>query len=196
MAKQNPMEITRFHGQLLDILQRFPAGLSEYELFQELSCSGYESFSKSAFAEEHTLFCQHFLLFNALYRLRDEMLASEAFLLEISPVLIRLSAHVPGKVELVAHDPLRDYYLDIRELEKITAGKVQEMLGQFWASYHRQQGRTSALQVLGLSDPVDAATIRHRYRQLAMRHHPDRGGDTDSFQQITAAMRLLEPGFT
>lgn len=195
MPDNKPFDVNHFHQQLLDILQRFPAGLSEYDLFRALSSSGYAAFSKSAFADEHTLFYQHFLLFNALYHLRDELLASATFVLEISPLRIRLTDYTAGDEDLVAHDPLREYYLDIRELEKMTAGKVQNMLGQFWAGYHRQQGRSSALDVLGLTDPVDAATIRHRYRQLAMQHHPDRGGDTERFQQLTAAMRLLEPGF-
>ncbi|MGD9000865.1 MAG: DNA-J related domain-containing protein [Granulosicoccaceae bacterium] len=196
MANKKTMDIGRFQQQLLDILQNFPAGLSEYELFRQLEQYGYEAFSKSAFADDYTLFCRHFLLFNALYRLRDELLASHEYVLQISPLTIRLSAYAPGSDGLAPHDPLRDYYLDIRELEKLTGGDIQDMLGQFWAGYHRQQGRASALQVLGLTDPVEAITIRRRYRQLAMQHHPDRGGDTHSFQRITAAMRLLEPGFS
>jgi DnaJ-domain-containing protein 1 len=196
MATRHSTKIAQFPRQLLDILRRHPAGLSEYDLFRQLQLHGYEAFSRSAFADDYTLFYQHFLLFNALYRLRDELLASREYVLQISPLAIRLSAYAPGGDGLAQHDPLRDYYLDIRELEKLSASDVADMLGKFWSGFHRQQSRSSALQVLGLADPVEAAMIRQRYRQLAMQHHPDRGGDTHTFQQITAAMRLLEPGFS
>ncbi len=54
-----------------------------------------------------------------------------------------------------------------------------------------ERQRRRALRTLGLADPVEAAAIQYRYRQLAMRHHPDRGGDIEAFIAIQRAMATL-----
>jgi DnaJ-domain-containing protein 1 len=185
-------DIDAIHAVLLEILKTHADGLSEYELFGELSTNGLAIFSKDAFANEHTLFIRHFVLFHTLYRLRDELLHKQQYLLEISALSIRLLPWQAGEAQLALKDPLRDYYLNIIELEKITPDDVAEMLGRFWVGYHAQEGRETALKILGLQDPVDMQDIRQQFRELAMRHHPDRGGDVEEFQEINAAMRLLE----
>lgn len=187
-------QATPLYTLLLEILHRHPGGLSEYELFAALDRAGQSAYGKTAFADEHTLFCRHFLLFNALYRLADDLHRDGAGHLAISPLAIRLHPYRVGEEGLDRHDALRAYYLDIRELEKISADDVMQMLGRFWSGYHRLAGRAAALGVLGLADPVDAAGIRRRYRELAMQYHPDRGGDTAQFQQLAAALRLLLGG--
>jgi len=192
---QNPdynNDISAVHAHLLSILQEHARGLSEYEMFAALADRGLDGFDKSAFSDENALFCRHFILFHALYHLRDELLARQQYLLEISALNICLLPWTAGQYELVLHDPLRAYYLDIVELEKISPEKIADMLGRFWSGYHSLQGRETALQVLGLADPIGMDEIRQQYRQLAMQHHPDRGGDTEQFQEISAAMRLLE----
>jgi curved DNA-binding protein CbpA len=45
--------------------------------------------------------------------------------------------------------------------------------------------------VLGVPVTADAADIRHRYRQLSLEHHPDKGGDPDTFLRITNAYTIL-----
>jgi molecular chaperone DnaJ len=59
-------------------------------------------------------------------------------------------------------------------------------------------GRGAALTddhytVLGIGPTVGAAEIRRAYRQLALRHHPDRAGvaATATFQRIVEAYRVL-----
>ena len=71
---------------------------------------------------------------------------------------------------------------------------VNGLLDDFWRHYEKRGRRGEALAVLGLSDPVDAGAIKRRYRQLAMEHHPDRGGDTAELQRLHEAMRLLQSG--
>lgn len=185
-------DIKALHQALLGILEAHPTGLSEYELFAVLADNGMDIFSKKAFDNEHSLFTRHFILFHTLYRLRDELLREQRYLLNISALAIRLLPWQAGESTLAKADPLRDYYLDIVELEKITPADVSDMLGRFWASYHAQEGRETALRILGLQDPVSIEDIRQQFRQLAMQHHPDRGGDTEQFQEMNAAMRLLE----
>ena len=49
----------------------------------------------------------------------------------------------------------------------------------------------SALAVLGLDATADLSAAQRRYRELAMAHHPDRGGDAGRFQAIQEAIAIL-----
>jgi hypothetical protein len=51
--------------------------------------------------------------------------------------------------------------------------------------------RREALRRLGLQDPVDQAEVVSAYRHLARQHHPDLGGDPDTFRALTVARDLL-----
>ena len=51
--------------------------------------------------------------------------------------------------------------------------------------------RQQALKVLGLPPNATQLQIKRRYRALAKRHHPDRGGDPKQMQRIIAAYELL-----
>ncbi|NIV37905.1 MAG: DnaJ domain-containing protein, partial [Anaerolineae bacterium] len=86
---------------------------------------------------------------------------------------------------------LRDYYLDLSQLEGMDAQRVADLIAQFWTRHQAQDARADALATLGLRDPVDAPTIKQTYRRLAMRHHPDRGGDAAQLQAIHQAMQTL-----
>lgn len=90
-------------------------------------------------------------------------------------------------------DPLRAYYLDLTHLEKTGKQEVLQLLDAFWQRYTRHDRRAEALAELGLADPVDYLEIKRSYRELAMEHHPDRGGEMEKLQAINAAMELLEP---
>src|SRR6266567_9494991 len=51
--------------------------------------------------------------------------------------------------------------------------------------------RQQALAVLGLPLNATPQQIKRRYRTLAKRHHPDRGGDQRQMQRIIAAYEFL-----
>jgi hypothetical protein len=51
--------------------------------------------------------------------------------------------------------------------------------------------RQQALNVLGLPPNATPQQIKRRYRALAKRNHPDRGGDQKQMQRIIAAYELL-----
>jgi curved DNA-binding protein CbpA len=44
---------------------------------------------------------------------------------------------------------------------------------------------------LGVTTDADVDTIRKAYRRLAIRHHPDKGGDSEQFRSITTAFECL-----
>ena len=47
--------------------------------------------------------------------------------------------------------------------------------------------------ILGVSKNASSAEIKQNYRKLALKHHPDKGGDTEYFQKIQAAWELVRP---
>jgi len=50
---------------------------------------------------------------------------------------------------------------------------------------------TKLYQDLGVPQDASAADIKKAYRQMAMKHHPDKGGDPEKFKQITKAYEIL-----
>jgi len=44
---------------------------------------------------------------------------------------------------------------------------------------------------LGINRNATADEIKKAYRSLAMKHHPDRGGDANKFKEIEEAYRTL-----
>lgn len=51
--------------------------------------------------------------------------------------------------------------------------------------------RQQALKVLGLPSNATPQQIKRRYRTLAKRYHPDKGGDQRQMQRIIAAYQVL-----
>ena len=46
-------------------------------------------------------------------------------------------------------------------------------------------------ETLGVSKGASSKEIKTAYRKLAMKHHPDKGGDTEVFKRITGAYDVL-----
>merc|ERR1719223_581163 len=61
--------------------------------------------------------------------------------------------------------------------------------------FGRQPGRkstdTKLYDLLGVEKDADAKTIKKAYRKLAVKHHPDKGGDEQKFKEISAAYEVL-----
>ena len=51
--------------------------------------------------------------------------------------------------------------------------------------------RQQALAVLGLPPDATRQQIKRRYRELAKKYHPDRGGDQKEMRRIIVAYQLL-----
>lgn len=178
------------HGLLLEQ----PDGVSEYRLLQTLRerrCSHLPSLPLS---EPLVLFRSHFLLFNALYRLRDRLWHNTSGHLQIDPLCICLLPYSEGERALAALDPLRDYYLDLNQLRDTDESDVERLLSSFWTRMQGGDEKRAALELFEMEEnlPVTAARIKLRYRQLVSIHHPDRGGSTERLKSINLAMEILQ----
>jgi DnaJ-domain-containing protein 1 len=67
--------------------------------------------------------------------------------------------------------------------EKPTFGAAGDRLRAWLRSLDRQD----PYRELGVSPLDSEATIRERYRELARRYHPDRGGDAEAMRRLNAA---------
>lgn len=179
---------------ILDIVRVHPTGISEYDLLRTLESQACPPFSNDAFRSSFDLFVAHFILFHLLYQLRDRLLEEKRGNLLIECTCIALERyHEVAETRIPApRDPMREYYLDLKNLEQTTEEDVTTMLKDFWRRFAAWNERGDALKVLGLEEPVDMVTIRQRYHELALTHHPDRGGDKVKLQEINAAMEILK----
>jgi DnaJ-domain-containing protein 1 len=181
--------------QLQQLLQAAPAGLGEYQLIQQLKDRHCTHIPHLPLTDKLVLFRTHFLLFNALYRLRERLWGEQAGFVQINPLCIQLLPYQAGRTELSEHDPLRDYYLDLSQLSHTDERDVEKLLASFWTRMQGGEEKCAALELFELADDPQAlnlATIKRRYRQLVSQHHPDRGGSTARLQSINKAMEILE----
>ena len=49
-------------------------------------------------------------------------------------------------------------------------------------------------KVLGVEVTASVDECKRAYRRLCMKHHPDNGGDKDTFDQINKAWTMIESG--
>ncbi|MBB1519284.1 DNA-J related domain-containing protein [Aquipseudomonas guryensis] len=180
--------------QVHELLRAAPSGISEYQLIQQLKQQHSTHIPHLELTDKLVLFRTHFLLFNALYRLRDRLWQSQAAHLQISPLCVQLLPWQPGSAELAEHDPLRDYYLNLQHLRDTDEADVEKLLASFWTRMQGGDEKRAALELFELSSEqaLNLATIKLRYRQLVSLHHPDRGGSTSRLQSINLAMEILQ----
>ncbi len=183
--------------ELLDLLRQNPEGISEFSLMKALE--RHEVFTDLAEDYQLRLFQKHFMIMHGLYTLQTRLWYEEQLRVEISPLSVRLytegvedvteQAGVPG-----AGDRLREYYLDWQQLGSTSAEDVQKLLHGFWKQCFDPGERQQALLVLELEEGASQETIRQRYRQLAARLHPDKGGDSEAFIEVRRAYEVLRSG--
>lgn len=180
--------------QVLLLLREMPDGCSEFQLIQLLKKRHSTHIPNLGLADKLALFRTHFLLFNALYVLRDRLWQSETAHLAISPLSVQLLPYASGVAALSEADPLRAYYLDLSHLRDTREADVEKLLTSFWKRMQGGDEKRAALELFELGDdtqPLNLATIKQRYRQLVSQHHPDRGGSTSRLQSINLAMEIL-----
>lgn len=176
------------------LLRDCPDGYSEYQLIQQLKARHSSHIPQLDIKDRLVLFRTHFLLFNALYRLRQQLADDNQLQLQISPLCIRLLTLQSAGSEISEYDALAGYYLDMNNLRNTTEQDVTRLLQSFWSRMQGGDEKLAALELFELDksdEQLDTATIKHRYRQLVSLHHPDRGGSTMRLQSINKAMEIL-----
>lgn len=182
----------------------FIAGISEFELLKRLRDPPYSMFAKAELNDTLTMFRCHFIVFNALYLLRDRWIDEQVGELDIFTVKIQLmqtSNLSPADNALATSDPLRAYYLDWANFDNTNRNDVEGLLEEFWqrmgtagALTDKAQHR-KACNILNLDENVEFSrqTLKKRYLSLQHAHHPDKGGDMIKSQQLTWAYEQLKP---
>ncbi|MFQ2125029.1 DNA-J related domain-containing protein [Aeromonas jandaei] len=136
--------------------------------------------------EQLQLFRLNFLIMNALYQLQAE-LYEEGWWLVISTLDIRLeplASNADAGSALVRGEALRSYYLDWQVFWQTGREEVEALLASFWRACDGAGQREEALALFGLAMDATPEAIRRRWRELALAHHPDRGGDAETFIRI------------
>lgn len=183
-----------FNSSLLQALGNAPKGLSEYQLLSHLRENKPPLMPKYAISDHLSLFRCHFWLFHLLYRLRDTLHQQQSAELYISPLVLQLLPYQEAKDSdsLVKPDPLRAYYLDLEHLTSTDASNVESLMQGTFQRIKAQPKEGEALEILGLTANATWDEIRSRYRYLAQQNHPDRGGDSERFQDIQTALEVLK----
>lgn len=165
---------------------------SEYDLMRWLQQPEQGLFSPTALQETQSMFQAHFLLMHCLYRLRQQWANERSALLDISALRIQKHpwpAHSDNR-QPDQHDPLAAYYLNLQHLQT-PQQDIEQLLHSFWQRLLKPGDESADLLLLELAAPADASSIKNQYRKLAMRHHPDRGGDPDHFRAVQSAYQRL-----
>lgn len=184
-------------GPILAILKKSPSGISKFDILKALK-DLLPAFSQLADDNNLQLFRQHFLIMNALYQLQTSLWQDENLILDITATRITLFS--ASQVNLSDSTTLSDsvdaklaaYYLDWDEYEKTDINEVSRLLNSFFKGINLSGDRDAALKMLEIdgSNP-SKADIKQQYRKLAQQHHPDRGGDQDTFIDLRQAYEYL-----
>ena len=106
-----------------------------------------------------------------------------------------------------------DVFFDLRDLGKGTAKynlqaltamnreAYQKVIGEYWAFVYQALNQEIDFQAVrfdadillrwNLPADADADAVKQRFRTLAKRHHPDTGGDADSFIALMREYKTL-----
>jgi len=165
---------------------------TEHELLSELSINAVTPFDQFNIQHSKDLFSAHFLLMHALYHLQLNYLETKQYCLTIKAIKVERLDFSSGTDSLIQHDPLREYYLDIKHYFETSEAEVNDLLNTFWTKFLAQEDKQQALDTLELPADSDYPSVKKQYRLLAQQHHPDKGGCGQQFAKISAAKRILD----
>ena len=168
---------------------------SEHELIRQLQQQ--EVLAQGSLRDSLGLFRCHFVVMHCLYQLQQHWRSQQQADLHISPLQIQkqpwqAAAHTSQSLH--SHDPLAEYYLDLDNLQTERAD-IEQMLDGFWQRFVAAPQVRADLALLELPDNASQQQVRLQYKRLAMRYHPDRGGDPVQFRAITQAFERLKIRF-
>lgn len=174
----------------------------EYQLIEKLNQLPSENFQWPFKVDNQilALFKKHFIVMNALYQLKQQYSQNNAFL-HISPLEIKLTHHQPAcntddnqlnPLTPNTHErALSEFYLNWSHYLTATPNSVNTLLSNFWKTYTAYHTQDEAYRVLGLIPPASKRDIESKYRSLAAKTHPDKGGSEKKFIEIRQAYEKL-----
>mgnify|MGYP000011437983 FL=1 len=186
----NPLLI----AALEDILRVHTEGLNEIDIINLLDEQYHDIFPKKNLSDSLILFQTHFILFNALYALRDQFWANENGHLVLGPVKICLYPYNYSQHSqtLAEADHVKEYYSDFANMAQTDREGVENLIRSFWQQLGIHYEQPKAFSILGLEYPCEWQDVKKQYRKLAMQHHPDRGGDKERLQEINDAFETVK----
>ena len=66
------------------------------------------------------------------------------------------------------------------------------MGGGFGGGQRGEVDNSKLYEILGVEKTASEAEIRKAFKKLAIKHHPDRGGDQEKFKEINGAYEILK----
>lgn len=74
------------------------------------------------------------------------------------------------------------------KLREIFRKKQEERRKRFYAEVESfEKGNENPYQILGISMDIDTLSLKKAYKKMAVKHHPDKGGNPEIFKKITQA---------
>jgi len=187
---KSPMENNKEHQILLDFIHSQDGVTQEYPLLRHINDQHAEFFEPLGLSP--SLFKKHFYLFHQLHLLNTSLLEKNLRLI-ISPLEIRICPVTGSGQGISETDVLKSFYLDANNLN-MTDEEVNEMQKKFWEKYFALDKKAEAIKVLGLEkeENLDKRLLKRRFNELAQKHHPDKGGDSEQFHKIQDAYESLK----
>lgn len=189
------MNTSLLQHEIKNFIDSQSQGFNEFELMKHLETHN-ECIKSVDGTDELSLFKKHFLIMNALYKLQDCYWEEDGTQLNISATRIFLKKCTGGDTSVHpstdnSNAKLKEYYLEWSNLIEMSQQSVEQLLDEFWIKYYAIDKRSDALKLLGLSAQASHKEIKTKFKNLAARHHPDKGGDADTFIQIRNAYEIL-----
>ena len=196
---------------LLDVLStfknNFETGISEFELISQLKKPPYQVFNERALDNSVALFTTHFVLFHALYRLREQWRNSQVGELDIhttnivlKPLTTAVNHSEQGCCQaLDERDALALYYLNWDNLKNTGEADIDALLNSFWERmFAKPPGETKDVisrchRILNLppNEDVSFSILKAHYRRRLLKVHPDKGGSQKAAQEVINAYQQL-----
>ncbi|WP_017445459.1 DNA-J related domain-containing protein [Gayadomonas joobiniege] len=184
-------------AQLLSQLA-VPTEISEQALIHQLQQSPYQSLPQLDLQQSLELFQCHFILYHLLYQLRLDWLKQEKAIINIGLAKVGLVRYQTGQRDsIAAQDPLAAYYLNFDNFNQTAEKDVDLLLDNFFKQLKRpvnvsERQYIAAVKVLGSRPGQSLAEHKKAYLKSALKHHPDRKGETKEHQNITQAWQVIQ----
>jgi len=182
-------------ADLLHLIKQKPLGWKIHDLYSELNrlpqseAAGMPADEDNPFSVLY-LFRRNFRLMRQLFLLQHKLEADG----DGSLVISCMDIHYVSQPELSSSgkdctlpDPysaLGAYYLDQSNYYRCDAAEITALLDDFWRRFAVWNDRAALLDAWGIDPGLPYEDIQSRIRTMAREHHPDHGGNPETFSQL------------